>query len=158
VFKTAGVAARAWAPPIVIKGSKRETFAVRPSTAYGVAVARAAIHAARTRLRVVGPDDRIVGRPLPMDGMINDRIVTRSLPVHGSLHRRIILMRVSTGRIATREQQGCDRKHCEESRRRDALALAPSKIGEFYDVGHHDPPLMSVALGSRWCCQIRLLP
>ena len=59
-------------------------------------------------------DDRIVGRPLPMDRMINDWIMARPL----SVHRNTIVISVSTRRVVAHEQQDCNRKHGEERRRR----------------------------------------
>jgi hypothetical protein len=58
-------------------------------------------------------DDRIVGRPLPMDRMINDWIMARPLTVH----RNTIVISVSTRRVVAHEQQ-VNRKHGEERRRR----------------------------------------
>jgi diadenosine tetraphosphatase ApaH/serine/threonine PP2A family protein phosphatase len=52
-----------------------------------------------------------------MDRTIDDRIVTRPLPVHGPIdHRPTTLM--STGGVATHEQEDCSRKYGEKRRRR----------------------------------------
>jgi hypothetical protein len=66
-------------------------------------------------------DDRIVGRSLPMDRMINGRIVTRSRSVHW-------LMRAAFGRGAGGGEASCGQGRCDGESRYEFRARAHGRL------------------------------
>jgi hypothetical protein len=88
-------------------------------------------------------DDRIVGRSLPMDRMINGRIVTRSRSVHW-------LMRAAFGRGAGGGEASCGQGRCDGESRYEFRARAHGRLqGSFMGRKPHHARTLAAACPPR---------